>query len=280
VPRPWPRPRRRRWAQITAAIYGPGPSPAEARRPRRGVDAHDWYAARPASSSSIENAGARPELHTATLRTGTPVSGEISHHFDFVQILAGDVLSAALSPIEFTPTFGEGPLGDYGPNETVSGVEKLDKTQLELGLRQLLGPRLGASQSVLGVDFGWVHVHHMPGKDELPLSAPGVGGEADFDHLPTSSSWGYRVAGALTYEGVLGRFTLQPHAAWLHDVRGISPGPGGPFLENRKAINVGVALDYINTWFVQLDYTTLFGAGRFNLQNDRDFVRLQVSYFY
>jgi hypothetical protein len=31
---------------------------------------------------------------------------------------------------------------------------------------------------------------------------------------------------------------------------------------------------------VQLDYTTLFGAGRFNLQTDRDFVRLQVSYSY
>jgi hypothetical protein len=79
---------------------------------------------------------------------------------------------------------------------------------------------------------------------------------------------------------VLGRFTVQPHAAWLHDVRGISPGPGGPFLENRKLINAGLAVDYINTWLVQLDYTTLFGAGRFNLQNDRDFVRLQVSYFY
>ena len=220
-------------------------------------------------------------FNTATLRTGTLLSGEISRHFDFpFQILAGDVLTAALSPIEFTPTFGEGPLGDYGPDQDISGVQKLDKTQLEIGLRQLLGPRLGASQSVLGFDAGWVHVHDMPGNDERRLSAPGITGEADYGHLPTSDSWGYRVIGALTYEGVLGRFTVQPRAAWLHDVRGITPGPGGAFLERRKALNAGVTVDYINTWLVQLDYTSIFGAGRFNLQNDRDFVRLQVSYFY
>ncbi|MGH9885075.1 MAG: DUF1302 family protein, partial [bacterium] len=93
-------------------------------------------------------------------------------------------------------------------------------------------------------------------------------------------SWGYRVIGALNYEGVLGRFSVQPHAAWLQDVRGVTPGPGGAFVAQRKAISAGVSVDYTNTWLVQLDYTTLFGASRFNLVNDRDFVRLQVTYSY
>jgi hypothetical protein len=88
------------------------------------------------------------------------------------------------------------------------------------------------------------------------------------------------VIGALTYEDVLGRFTVQPRAAWVHDVRGTTPGPGGAFLETRKAINLGVSVDYVSTWIVQLDYTTLFGAGRFNLLNDRDFVRFQLTYYY
>jgi len=220
-------------------------------------------------------------FNTATLRTGTLVSGEVSHHFNApFQILPSDVLSAALSPIEFTPTFGEGPLGAFGPSQKISGVQELDKTQVEFGLRQLLGPRLGAAQSVLGVDVGYVHVHRMPGTDELPLSAPGITGAADFGHLPTANSWGYRVIGALTYEDVLGRFTVQPRAGWIHDVRGITPGPGAAFLENRKALGAGVAIDYINRWGVQLDYTAFFGAGRFNLVNDRDFVRFQVSYYY
>ena len=43
---------------------------------------------------------------------------------------------------------------------------------------------------------------------------------------------------------------------------------------------MGFSVDYTNTWLLQLDYTNLFGAGRFNLLNDRDFVRFQLSYFY
>ena len=220
-------------------------------------------------------------FNTATLRTGTLVSGEISHHFDYpFQILPGDVINAAFSPIEFTPSFGQGPLGDFGPSEVVPGILRLGKTQLELGLRQLLGPRLGASQTILGIDVGWVHVHDLPSRDRLPLTAPGVTGPIDYDHLPDADSWGYRVLGALNYEGVLGAFTVQPRVAWLHDVGGVTPGPGGAFVADRKAFSVGVAVDYTNTWLLQLDYTNLFGAGRFNLLNDRDFVRFQLSYFY
>jgi len=220
-------------------------------------------------------------FNTATLRTGTLISGEISHHFNYpFQILVGDVLNAAFSPIEFDPSFGQGPLGDYGPDESISGVARRGKTQLEVGLRQLLGRRLGASQTVLGVDFGWVHVYDLPSRDSLRLAAPGITGPSDFGHLPDADSWGYRLLAALSYEGVLGAFTVQPHVAWFHDVGGVTPGPGGAFVAGRKAFNVGVSIDYTNTWLLQLDYTNLFGAGRFNLLNDRDFVRFQLSYFY
>jgi hypothetical protein len=220
-------------------------------------------------------------FNTTTLRTGTLVSGEVSHHFDYpFQILVGDVLAASLSAIEFDPSFGQGPLGDYGPSATVSGVERLDKTQLELGVRQLLGPRLGAARSAVGVDFGWVHVYHLPDRDRLRLAAPGVTGAQDFDHLPDADSWGYRVLGSLTYEGVLGGLTVQPYLAWFHDVQGITPGPGGAFLERRKAAGAGVVLDYTNTWLLQVGYTALFGAGRFNPLSDRDYVRFQLTWFY
>jgi hypothetical protein len=220
-------------------------------------------------------------FNTATLRTGTLVSAEVSHHFDHpFQILPLDVFSAAFSPIEFDPSFGQGPLGVVEPGEVVSGVERLDKTQAELGLRQLLGPRLGASQAILGVDFGYVHVYDMPGHDELRLGAPGVTGPGDFDHLPDADSWGYRLLGALRYDNVLGGFSVQPSVAWLHDVEGVTPTPGGAFVEGRKAFNVGCSIDYTNTWLLQVGYTTSFGAGRFNLLNDRDFVRFQLTYFY
>ncbi len=219
-------------------------------------------------------------FNTATLRTGTLVSAEASHHFDYpFQILPLDVFTAAFSAIEFAPAFGEGPLGDFGPDEVISGVERLDKTQLELGLRQLLGPRLGASQTILGLDFGYVRVHDMPDGD-LYLSAPGVTGTGDFDHLPDANSWGYRLLAALSYDNVLGGLSVQPRVAWLHDVKGNTPGPGGAFVQNRKAFNVGCSIDYSNTWLLELGYTRFFGAGRFNLVNDRDFVRFQLTYFY
>lgn len=275
-----------RAAELAPIYEGEGLSPAEAAAAAASAASTltiGEYASR--ASYSIEY----PEdvqmigfsFNTATLRTGSLLSGEISHHFDApFQILASEVIGAALSPIEFTPRFGEGPLGDFGPSQKISGVKKLDRTEIELGLRQLFGPRLGASQSVLGLDVGWVHVHGMPDENRLPLSAPGITGPADYDHLPTSTSWGYRVIGALIYEDVLGGLTVQPRVAWVHDVGGITPGPGDAFIEGRKAIGAGIAVDYINRWGVQLDYTTFFGGGRFNLINDRDFVRLQVSYYY
>lgn len=220
-------------------------------------------------------------FNTATLRTGTLVSGEVSHHFGFpFQIYPGDVFNAAFSPIGFDPSFAEGPLGAVGPDEAVSGVKRLDKTQVELGLRQLLGPRLGASQTILGADFGYVHVYGMPGRNHLRLSAPGITGPRDFDHLPDADSWGYRLLAALSYDDVFGAFTVQPYVAWFQDVGGTTPTPGGAFVEGRKAFNVGFSIDYTNTWLVQLSYADIFGAGRFNLVHDRDFVRFQLTYFY
>jgi hypothetical protein len=107
-----------------------------------------------------------------------------------------------------------------------------------------------------------------------------VTGPRDYDHLPDADSWGYRLIAALNYENVLGAFTVQPSVAWLHDVQGVTPGPGGAFVEDRKAFNVGCTVDYTNTWLLQVGYTSFFGAGRFNLLNDRDLVRFQLTYFY
>jgi hypothetical protein len=220
-------------------------------------------------------------FNTTTIRTGTLVSGEVSHHFGYpFQILPGDVFNAAFSPIEFDPSFGQGPLGAYGPDQTVSGVKRLGKTQLELGIRQLLGPRLGASQAILGVDFGYVHVYDLPSRDQLRLSAPGVTGPGDFDHLPDADSWGYRLLAGLVYEGLLGGLTVQPRVAFLHDVGGVTPGPGGAFVAGRKAVGLGFSVDYNNTWLLDFGYTAIFGGGRYNLINDRDYVRFQLTYFY
>ena len=61
-------------------------------------------------------------------------------------------------------------------------------------------------------------------------------------------------------------------------MKGVSPGPGGNFIEDRKAITVGLRASYQNSIEVDVSYTSFFGASRYNLINDRDFVGLNFKY--
>jgi hypothetical protein len=224
-------------------------------------------------------------FNTATLRTGTLVAGEVSHHFDLpLQVLSSSVFQAALSPVLFDPSLGMGPLGSYGPNQTVRGFVKRDKTQIALNVAQLLGPRLGASQSLLALDVGWIHVHDMPSRSQLPLAAPGITQESDgslpHDRLPTADSVGYRVLARLTYTSVLGGLSVSPRIFFAHDPYGVTPGPFTAFVEDRKAVGVGVGFNLLNAWTADLAYTSYFGGGRYNLLRDRDTFRANLTYYY
>ncbi|HXV36009.1 MAG TPA: DUF1302 family protein, partial [Myxococcota bacterium] len=201
---------------------------------------------------------------TATLRTGTLISGEIAQHFGWpVQIPAEQVLTAALSPLEFSDAFDQTPLGSFGANQVVKGFATTDKTQLSLGLIQLFGPRLGAAETLFGFDIGWVHFA------DLPRSHPANAG-----------SWGYRLTGGLTYESVFGGFGVRPRVVWTHDVDGTSAGPGAAFIERRKSITGGIELDYNKRWTASLSYTAFFGGTPINVLADRDFIRFNLIVFY
>ncbi|MBD3868576.1 MAG: DUF1302 family protein, partial [Acidobacteria bacterium] len=92
------------------------------------------------------------------------------------------------------------------------------------------------------------------------------------------TSWGYRLVGRMDFLNAIGAIALKPRFAWQHDVSGVSPGPGGNFIEDRMALTVGVSAEYQNTWSADLSYTRYMGAGRHNLINDRDFVGANVKY--
>ncbi len=209
-------------------------------------------------------------FNTATLKRGMLLSGEISHHRDFpFQISLAEVFSAVLSPMEFTGTGGESSLGSFGADDNVKGYLKRDRTQATLGMTQLFGARLGAAQTSASADVAWLHVHDMPGRNELPLHAV---------ETPSTNSWGYRLGGALTYEGVFGGLTLIPRALFTHDVDGVTPAPVNTFVEGRKSVTLGLGLRFINRVSANLSYTNFFGAGSSNLLRDRDLVRFRVSY--
>jgi len=207
-------------------------------------------------------------FNTATLKRGMLVSGEVSHHRNYpFQIDLNQVFAAVLTPIQFSDAGSS--LGVFGAEQRVKGFVKLDRTQATVGLTQLFGPRFGAAQTVANADIAWVHVHDMPGRNELPLQAT---------EAPSADSWGYRLGGALTYQGVLGGISLTPRLLFTHDLRGTTPAPVSTFLEERKSFTAGLGVNYINRWTGNLSYTSFFGAGDRNLLTDRDLVRLRISY--
>jgi hypothetical protein len=194
--------------------------------------------------------------------TGTLIGIEASHHFNWpVQILSDAVIETALSPIR--NALEDGDPGPIGANQIVSGIDETHKTQLALTLAQAFGPRLWSSQSLLVFDVGWVHFDGLSG-----------------DVIEDEDSWGYSISGFLTYDGVFGAVSLEPFVAFTHDVSGVTPGPAGAFLEDRKSLSVGVSLNYTNTITANITYVSFFGGKPLNAGVDRDFVSFNVRYHY
>ncbi len=200
-------------------------------------------------------------FESALPRVGTLVGLEVSHHFNWpVQILADAVIETALSPIRDALN---GEPGRIGAGQLVSGIDETRKTQLAVNLAQAFGPQLWSSQSLLVVDIGWVHFD-------------GLSRGSLFDE----NSWGYSIKGLLSYDGVLGGINVEPFFAFTHDVSGITPGPGGAFLEDRMSFSAGVTLNYTNHVTANLSYVSFFGGKPLNSGVDRDFLSFNIRYYY
>ncbi|UCF67309.1 MAG: DUF1302 domain-containing protein [Acidobacteriota bacterium] len=234
-------------------------------------------------------------INTMLGRSGIALQGEISHRKDApLQIDDVEILFAALGPI--SPGLAmTNQVGVFCLEERIQGYIRRDTWQAQATLTKVFGPMLAADQGVLLWEGAYSKVDDMPDKDTLRLDGPGTftsgqpvqameggahaGKPAEAaEHFADDTSWGYRLAGRLDYNGAIGAINISPRFSWQHDVSGVSPGPGGNFIEDRKALTLGVAGSYQNSWEVDLSYTSFFGADRYNLINDRDFVALNAKY--
>ena len=228
-------------------------------------------------------------LNTTSNRTGTAYFAEVGYHFDAPLMMhAGDIMDQALPgstrentlpPIDLDTISEEQLAADYA-NKRFDPLLERDKTFALVGATQFFGPRLGATQSALNVEFGWLHIWDMPSKSDLLLLEPGL---AAVEFSPRSAfanadSWGYRLGGTLAYPNVFGGITLRPRVLWSHDVDGNSPVGAGPFRHGRKAFTLGLRGEYIQRLRVDFAYTTFWGAGEWNLINDRDNINLSIHY--
>lgn len=234
--------------------------------------------------------------------SGIALQGEVSHRQDQpFQVDDLELLFAAMSPLALVedPAYpGSGTLfaqqnqiGAFGFNERINGFIRRDVTQFQTTATRVFSKLFGADQAVFVWEGAVTYVHDMPEKETLRMDGPGtyvtgnpifaqVGiepGTEEWEHFADDVSWGYVFAGRFDYNGV-GAFNLQPKFSWQHDVSGVSPGPGGSFIEGRTALTLGLLLDYQSKWSAELTYTGYSGAGRYNLINDRDFIAFNTKY--
>jgi hypothetical protein len=184
------------------------------------------------------------------------------------------------------------PTPDFSQCEkVVPGTIEMDTSQFQTTFTKIWSRGLGADQVLLLWEGAVSYIPDLPAKEDLrfesagtytsgnpyhEVSNPGaahVGKAAEGpERFADQTSWGYRLVTRFQYNNAIGAVTLSPRLAWGHDVSGNSPGPGGNFIEGRKAWTLGLNFDYQSFWAVDISYTDFFGASRYNLINDRDFV--------
>jgi len=228
------------------------------------------------------------------------LSGEVSYRPNLpLQVDDIELLFAALTPLNVLfPAHAlqfHSQLGDYEAGELVTGWERHKSWQGQLTTTKLFGPNnfLKANQIAFVAEAGMNYVSDLPDQHDLRYNGPGTdtGGGLDFltgdlrnpitecaCGFADDFSWGYRLLLRADYNDAIGPTTVSPRLAWAHDVSGTTPGPGGSFIDGRKALTLGLGFNYLNEWIFDLSYTNYSGAGHYNQLRDRDFFSASVRY--
>jgi hypothetical protein len=238
---------------------------------------------------------------------GVALQGEVSRRQDVpLQVDDVELLYAALSPLRLLPAAPQlaplralgnllastGQLGGFGFSQEIAGYRRFDTTQAQITATKAFSRGLGADQVVLVAEAAWNKVQDLPPPTTLRLEAPGTYTSGNRVHqqagvqpgtepasaFPTDDAWGYVIAGRADYLNAFGPVNFTPRFSFAHDVDGTSPGPGGSFIDGRKALTIGLGFQYQINLEWDLSYTQYLGAGRYNLLNDRDFVAANVKY--
>ena len=238
-------------------------------------------------------------FNTAVGKTGISLQGEISLKKDTpLQVDDVELLSATLTSLTNSAGSAFGTSNQIGNflgqlNREIPGYRRHNVVTAQSTVTKVFGPTLGSQQFTLLGEVGGVWAN-LPGRDTLRYDGSGTftSGSAaamlatPFPTIPSTPlgtfadkfSWGYQVLGRLDYNNVFPNVNMQPTLAFTHDVRGNTPLPLGNYVQHRKSVNLSVEFNYRNAWSVEFRYVNFYGAGRYNLLNDRDYFATTVKY--
>lgn len=244
-------------------------------------------------------------LYGASFNTsvkGIALQGELSYRDNQpLQVDDVELLFAALSPLSSrfaaNNQLSRAAPTPYTLNSYVQGYRRLKVWTGQMTATWVGRGFLGAEQTTLLAEAGFVNAD-LPSKSTLRFDGQGsfVGGDVNYMNnsgnnasgkLPLSEpasafadsfSWGYQLVGRLDYNNVYKGVNVSPLLVYSHDVGGNTPLPLGNFLHGRKTITVGAEFTFQNAWAFDLRYVNFFGAGRYNLLGDRDYVSCNLKY--
>jgi hypothetical protein len=226
---------------------------------------------------------------------GIALQGELSYRDNQpLQIDDVELLFAALSSIN--PAYGpNNQIGNYSGqlNTYVPGWERHKVWTGQMTATWAGRGILGAQQTTLLAEVGFVQAD-LPSKGKLRYDGPGTWTAGDINEMtntgnaaagsePASAfadsfSWGYSLVGRLEYNNAFMGINVTPLVVFSHDVSGNTPLPLGNFREDRMTFTVGADFTFQNAWAFELRYVNFFGAGRYNLLSDRDYVSATLKY--
>lgn len=233
----------------------------------------------------------------------TALAGEVSYRQDEpLQIDDVELLFAAM-PQQLANTGnpayasldGVSQMGNFASGAIADGFILSDTVQAQFTLTRFWGPTLGSSQMTTLLEVGGININDMPDPEVLRLNGPatgrngGIAGKEGLEEFlqdgvetnpfPDEFAWGYRFVTKLDYNNVFAGINMSPRVVFSHDVSGITPDPLFLFVEDRKAVSLGVSFDYQSRWSADVSYNGFWGGvGTTNQMEDRDYVSFNVKY--
>lgn len=207
------------------------------------------------------------------------ISGEYSMRKDAPIQLTAPILNAVGLPV------GDCAITACVVGQKIKGYEAVDRHQVQMTFQRIWGvtQMIGAddNSTLIEVAYGWIN--GLPTDTSL-----GFGARSIFNSQVTENFSGFQVLQNLTYNAALFNvINVLPYVAFKYDVDGVSNEIAPVFVEDRKALTLGVNFSYgSETITGGISWTSFYGAtdminqggGRLNDSTDRDFVQANVSY--